>query len=505
MPYFVGLPKRQRGELKGRLPVVALHTLITIVVVVLLIIRFKVDPVISLVLGCLYLGLATAVGLGGTIEAITVGFGEIMIEVGLLIGFGVLIGALMQSTGAFTRLVRLLVRTVGAHRLPYSMAALLSMIMPSIYVDVQVVLAAPVARSAAPALGKRGLPLMASAIGTGIFSGYVFVVPGLAAISITGLMGIPLGNWLLFGLVLGPVTALLTTFVMKLMLRTNYWKAETDEEESVDSEFAEVAVGQAHAEDSETSVATGSGGGAGTNGAGSADVAGADSVPEGSKAHELPLLVLFLPILVPLLLIGFGAFAGLFGFANPVIEFFGDANIALFIGLLGAYVLSRAANGNDTTGDAMQSGFSTTGEILLITGVGGSLGAVIGASGLDKVLEDLFTANESMPTIAIVLLAWFVAAVLHLAIGSVSVAAIAAAGIIAPILGAVAVSPIAMGLAIASGALFALQVNSNFFWMFKSLLGLTTKGALKTMTMATTLSSVISLPFVMILALVIPA
>src|SRR5690625_4436592 len=89
--------------------------------------------------------------------------------------------------------------------------------------------------------------------------------------------------------------------------------------------------------------------------------------------------------------------------------------------------------------------------------------------------------------------------------GQVSVAAIAAAGIIAPIMGAVAVSPIAMGLAIASGALFALQVNSNFFWMFKSLLGLTTKGALKTMTMATTLSSVISLPFVMILALVIPA
>ncbi|MGP5619508.1 GntT/GntP/DsdX family permease [Corynebacterium casei] len=220
---------------------VAAHTLIAIVVVVLLIIRFKVDPVISLVLGSLYLGLATGVGLGGTIEAITVGFGEIMIEVGLLIGFGVLIGALMQSTGAFTRLVRILVHKVGAHRLPYSMALLLSMIMPSIYVDVQVVLAAPVARSAAPALGKRGLPLMASAIGTGIFSGYVFVVPGLAAISITGLMGIPLGNWLMFGLVLGPLTAVLTTFIMKTMLRTKYWKPESDEEVQLDSEFAEVA------------------------------------------------------------------------------------------------------------------------------------------------------------------------------------------------------------------------------------------------------------------------
>ncbi|MDN5785068.1 Gluconate transporter family protein [Corynebacterium casei] len=484
---------------------VAAHTLIAIVVVVLLIIRFKVDPVISLVLGSLYLGLATGVGLGGTIEAITVGFGEIMIEVGLLIGFGVLIGALMQSTGAFTRLVRVLVHKVGAHRLPYSMALLLSMIMPSIYVDVQVVLAAPVARSAAPALGKRGLPLMASAIGTGIFSGYVFVVPGLAAISITGLMGIPLGNWLLFGLVLGPLTAVLTTFVMKMMLRTNYWKPESDEDEPLATEFAEVAVGEGQAESgsgSTGSVGTVGSAGAGGDG-GATPVGGAAS--EQSKARELTLFVLFLPILVPLLLIGFGAFAGLFGFANPVIEFFGDANIALFIGLLGAYILSRATDGNETTGDAMQSGFSTTGEILLITGIGGSLGAVIGASGLDQVLEDLFTANENMPTIAIILLAWFVAAVLHLAIGSVSVAAIAAAGIIAPILSAVAVSPIAMGLAIASGALFALQVNSNFFWMFKSLLGLTTKGALKTMTMATTLSSVISLPFVMILAPVIPA
>ncbi|MGO3774886.1 MAG: GntP family permease, partial [Corynebacterium casei] len=382
---------------------------------------------------------------------------------------------------------------------------LLSMIMPSIYVDVQVVLAAPVARSAAPALGKRGLPLMASAIGTGIFSGYVFVVPGLAAISITGLMGIPLGNWLLFGLVLGPLTAVLTTFVMKMMLRTNYWKPESDEDEPLATEFAEVAVGEGQAESgsgSTGSVGTVGSAGAGGDG-GATPVGGAAS--EQSKARELTLFVLFLPILVPLLLIGFGAFAGLFGFANPVIEFFGDANIALFIGLLGAYILSRATDGNETTGDAMQSGFSTTGEILLITGIGGSLGAVIGASGLDQVLEDLFTANENMPTIAIILLAWFVAAVLHLAIGSVSVAAIAAAGIIAPILSAVAVSPIAMGLAIASGALFALQVNSNFFWMFKSLLGLTTKGALKTMTMATTLSSVISLPFVMILAPVIPA
>ena len=63
------------------------------------------------------------------------------------------------------------------------------------------------------------------------------------------------------------------------------------------------------------------------------------------------------------------------------------------------------------------------------------------------------------------------------------------------------VSPIVIGLAIASGAMFALQVNSNFFWMFKALLGLSTKGTLKTLTMATSVASVVSLPMVVVVSL----
>ena len=141
---------------------VALHTAIAIVLAIGLIIRFKVDPVISLLLASLYLGLASGVGFAGTIEAIAAGFGEIMAEVGLLIGFGVLIGAFLHSAGAFHRLLDVLVRMVGATRLPYALSILHSTILPSIYVDVQVVLASPVARSAAPYISRNGLPLMAS-------------------------------------------------------------------------------------------------------------------------------------------------------------------------------------------------------------------------------------------------------------------------------------------------------------------------------------------------------
>ncbi|CAG7574521.1 GntP family permease [Barrientosiimonas humi] len=508
-----------------------LHTAIAILVAILLIIRFKVDPVISLIISALYLGLAAGVGFAKTLEEITGGFGEIMAEVGLLIGFGVLIGSLLQATGTFAALVEVIARRVGG-RLPYAISAALATIFPSIYVDVQVVLSAPMARQSAQVVDrKNGLPWLAGALGVGIFAGYVFVVPGLAAVAVAGLIKVPLGTYLLYGAPLGLATALIVTFLFRQLLRMGLWNPATDidvnEVEHPDhpEHAAYVAQHEAMAAGSATGSGAGGAGGAtaaGTAGAGGATAAGAagaagagaaagatdvpdeddlDNVPD--KALRLPLLVRLLPILVPLVLIAFGAFADLLGFSNPFIAFVGDANLALFVGLLIAFVTGRRVLGTNRTEDALARGFRTTGEILLITGIGGSLGAVIKATGLDKTLAGLFSADAGAPVLVSVVLAWLIAAVLHFAIGSVSVGAITAGGIIAPVVASTGVAPVVICLAIASGAMFALHVNSNFFWMFKSLLGLSTQGALKTLTVATSLGSLVSLPFVLLLALVL--
>lgn len=444
---------------------IALHTGIAIVAIILLIIKAKVDPIIALVLGCLYLGLASGIGFAETVDAITSGFGDIMTKIGLLIGFGVLMGALLHAVGAFNVMVEALVRVVPANRLPYALTVALSTIAPSIYVDVQVVLAAPVARSSAKFLGKNGLAWLAGALGTGIFCGYVFVVPGLSAISIAGLLHVPLGSYLIYGIVIGPVTAVLTTWLFRRMLNRGWWNEAKDEEVSNAEEIEEAA-------------------------------------DEVSPERRPSLALCLAPIVVPLLMIATGALCELAGIDNAIIAFLGDANIALFLGLVGAYVMARRYVGTARTATAFSEGLQTTGEILLVTGVGGSLGAVIKATGLAKLLGGLFSVDAGAPIIASILLAWFIAALLHLAIGSVSVAAITAAGIVAPILDQIAVSPVVMGLAIASGSLFALQVNSNFFWMFKSLLGLSTQGSLKTMTTVTSMASLISLPLVMAASLV---
>ncbi|WP_435741735.1 GntP family permease [Nocardioides sp. SYSU DS0663] len=455
-----------------------LHSAIAILGAILLIIRFKVDPVISLLLACIYLGLATGLGAEGTVTQITGGFGEIMAEVGLLIGFGVLIGALLHAMGTFSDLVEILAHRVG-RRLPYAMAGTLATIFPSIYVDVQVVLAAPMAKESAPAVDRRhGLPWLAGAMAIGIFAGYVFVVPGLAAVAIAGLMEVPLGEYLLYGLPIGLTTALVTTFLFRLLLGRGYWNEASDYDRDFDREAAGNADGA---------------------------LVEAEDGPVAGRAAALPLWVRLLPILVPLVLIASGAIAGVAGASNPVLTFLGDANIALFLGLLIAFLMVRTSIGADGVGGVLGSGFQTTGEILLVTGVGGSLGAVIAESGMDQTLESLFSVNESAPVVISILLAWLIAAVLHFAIGSVSVGAITAAGIISPIVGSLGVDPVVIALAIASGAMFALHVNSNFFWMFSTLLDLSTKGSLKTLTMATSLGAVVSLPLVLVASVVAAA
>jgi gluconate:H+ symporter, GntP family len=106
-----------------------------------------------------------------------------------------------------------LLRNLGSQKLYYAFSTALITIFPAIYVDVQLVLASPLARSAAPRMGPNGLRMMGGTLTAGILVGYVFVVPGLGTVAIAGLLDVPLGTMLIYGTVIGLPTAVLTTFI----------------------------------------------------------------------------------------------------------------------------------------------------------------------------------------------------------------------------------------------------------------------------------------------------
>jgi gluconate:H+ symporter, GntP family len=460
------------------------HTAITIVGIIGLIVGLKIHPVFSLLAGVLYLGIASGLGLDETLTTLTTGFGDILAEIGLLIAFGVTLGTAMNELGAIDRIVRGLLRIFGRRRSPYALGVTAGTALQAIFADVMLVVTAPIARGLARTSGERGIPRVAASLVTGILVGLTMMIPSVGSLALAGVIDIPLWRYLIFGAIAGVITIVVTITVMTLLIERTpfFWKPETDEDRATFDALDAVAE-----EDETDGVASGSGGGTAT------------ATRTEAPARTVPMVLAVAPIIVSLLLVAAGSLTDVFDVENPVLAFLASPTIALLIGSFSAVMLVRFYRGQAGVSRALSTSFSSLGEVLVLTGLGGALAGLVKATGLGDVLGDFFASSAGPP----ILLAWFIAVVLHVAIGSVSVAAITAAGILAPAAASAGVDPILVALAAAAGALFLMTVHSNFFWMSKNLLGMTTSGAVKVVGASTSIASLVGLGVVLVMSIFI--
>jgi H+/gluconate symporter-like permease len=412
-----------------------------------------------------------------TIDAIMKGFGDIMAEVGLLIAFGVLMGAILQQTGAIQRLVQTLMKLFGPKRMPYAMSLTIATLLQSIFLDVLLVISAPLGRSLAKKIGKNGTARMATAMAIGLECGIVLTVPGVGALALAGLLGVPLGKMLLFGVLLVIPTVAIAVAIMSFLFNHGWWNPERDEQEflgadpdPLDDDDDETVSGATTPDDGP------SGGGVATK---TAPVTRA----------QTPLIVLFAPMLLSLGLIATGAILDAADIHNPIVKFVSSPVIALLVGLIGTSFVGRYTLGVEQIQHAIATGFKESGQILILTGVGGSLAATIKAAGLGDILGEYFTASTAAPLLVV----WAIAAALHVAVGSVTISAITSAGILAPVAPIIGLDPVLIALAAGAGSLFAVHVTSNTFWLLQSLLGQSTRGTMKTVTVGVSVASVVAI------------
>ncbi|MDA3646579.1 SLC13 family permease [Saccharopolyspora indica] len=435
--------------------IILLHTSIALVGIIALIVVARLNPVIVLVLGALYLGLATGLGIEQTTEAVAEGFGDLMAEVGLIIGFGVLLGSLLSATGTLHRIVELFLRAFGRNKSPYALGLASGVVFPAIYFDVALVMLAPIARSVAKRTGI-GVAAVGGALAIGLEVGLLMILPGSAALAVSGALGASLGTMLLVGGVVGVLAIVISIFLHSVLMRRT-WNPAKDE----------VAV-----EDSSVGFAV-------------------EEVEEPKR--RLPLIVLLVPVIVPLLLIVSGTVTEIAGVRIGWVDLVSDPVVSLLIGLLLGCVVCAVSLSMKSVEQALARGAATSGTILLFNGVAGSLGEVISRNGVGDIVAGMFQASSFSPLI----LAWVVAALLRLAQGSGSVAAITSATLLLPVVGSLGLNPVLVVLAAAAGASFGGHVHDNTFWMFRGLLGLSTRGAFQVYTVAQSIMSIVALVLVL--------
>jgi gluconate:H+ symporter, GntP family len=478
-----------------------LHTGITVAIVVGLIVLAKINPVISLVIGALYLGIAAGLGYEGTTTAVVTGFGNLMAEVGLIIGFGVMLGTLLSAMGTLHRVVDGMLRLVGAKRSPHVIGLTSGIVFPAIYFDVALVILGPMARSIALRTGLSIAPL-AGALAIGLEVALLMVPPGAAALAIAAALDIPLGTMLLWGIPFGVVVIVVSVALHTLLMRFT-WNEQRDDDPLTDPEHTGEIAGYGGPSAAESTggqpVAPGGqpAGEPGRGGSATAVARDPQPVSTGTPGRQLPLFVALLPLLVPLVLIVLDTTTSAFGAEVGLLGFLGNPVVALLIGLLIGFFLAIPALGREGVEEVVVRAAGTSGVILLFTGVAGSLGQVIAETDVGNLVAGLFSANAAYPLV----LAWLVAALLRLAQGSGSVAAITAASLLAPVVGSLGLNPVLIWLAAASGAAFGGHVTDNTFWIFKTLLGLSVRGAFQVYTVAQAVLSFVGLGAVLVLGI----
>lgn len=469
---------------------ILVHLAIAIAGIVALIVVAKINPVISLVVGALYLGVAGGLGPTGTVGAATVGFGNLMAEVGLIIGFGVMIGAILSANGTMKRVVDGLLKLGGPRVSSYVLGISAGIIFPAIYFDVALVIMAPIAKAIAQRTGRNVAPL-AGALAIGLEVGLLMVVPGAAALAMAASLGIDMGTMLAWGVPFGLVLVVASVAV-HTWITDHTWNPDRDEEPTAG--YTHLASPAGGSEAPATVASNDPGSDHETVAVRLEDT----EVLQEERQPESPVVVAMLPIIVPILLIVIATlFRLLTGTVPGAVEFLGDPVVALLTGLLIGIIETIPQVTRDGVDEIITKGSQTSGSILLFTGVAGSLGQVITEVGIGDMLAALFQANAGIP----VLLAWLVAALLRIAQGSGSVAAMTGAGILAPVVGSIGMPPMLILLAAASGAAFGGNVTDNTFWIFKQMLGLTTRGAFQVYTVAQSIMAVVGLAMCSVLAL----
>ncbi|MEV4648107.1 SLC13 family permease [Saccharopolyspora sp. NPDC049357] len=467
---------------------ILLNTAFAILAAVLLITRFRVNPVIALLLSSSYLGMTSGLGVDGTIEAITRGFGDLMAEIGLLVAFGVLAGSLLQRSGAIERLIEALLKHIGPKRMPYALSVSVATVLQSIFLDVLVVIVAPLARGLGMRIGKAGTPRMISAMAIGMEVGVVMVVPGIATLALAGVLGVPLGTMLSLGLLVAVPTTVISVAIMQFVFRHGWWDESTDE-----------LPASAAVTGSDPESAPGPRGSGGAHPARAVASSAVASDTEVTTTSRPPLILLFAPVLGALGLIATGAILDIVELEIAPLAFVCDPVIALLVGLIGTILVTRRAVGKAAMDEALRNGFRESGQILILNGVGGSLALTIENIGLGDILGRYFSASTAFP----LLMVWVVAAILHIAVGSVSISAITAAGILAPLAPVIGLDAVWIALAAGAGSLFAIHVTSNTFWLLQSLTGLTTRGTLKTFSASVSVASVVAIAVIVPLSMVL--
>ncbi|HEY0210597.1 gluconate:H+ symporter [Acerihabitans sp.] len=429
-----------------------------VMLLLILMIKFKVNGFIALVFVAAVVGIAEGMTPLAVMHSIQNGIGGTLGGLAMILGFGAMLGRLISDTGAAQRIATTLIQFFGKQRIQWALVITGLVVGLAMFYEVGFVLLLPlvftiVAASGLPLL-YVGIPMVAALSVT-----HCFLPPHPGPTAIAIIFNANLGTTLIYGLIIAIPTVIIAGPLFSKLLK----KFEKEPPAGLFN-------------------------------------------PRIFTEQEMPGFVVSVTVaIIPVILMALAAVADMTlpkdDALRLLLEFIGNPAVALFAAIvLGIFTLGlRSGRQIGQVMDILGDSIAAIAMIIFIIAGGGAFKQVLVDSGVGDFIANIMRGTSMSPLI----MCWCVAALLRIALGSATVAAITTSGIVLPIIAVTHADPALMVLATGAGSVIASHVNDPGFWLFKGYFNLSVAETLKTWTVMETLISFIGLAGVLLLNMII--
>ena len=452
---------------------------IAIILMILMISKFKVHPFLALMSISLVLAIVAGIDLSKIPAMIGVGFSGTFKSIGIVIIFGTIIGTVLEKTGAALKLADMVVKLVGQRRPELAMLIMGWVVGIPVFCDSGFV----VLNSIREALYKKisASPVaMSVALSGGLYASHVFIPPTPGPIAAAGTLG--LGGNLLLVIIMGTVVS------VPVLIAVYFFSKSIAKSVTISDEEADATISASY-----------------------------DELLK--KFGKLPCGFLSLaPIIMPIIFMAVGSVVDVLAkqgmldkaaLLPKIFLFLGNPIIALAIGVIFCVFLLAETKKMREFDHITNESLKIAGPILFITAAGGVLGNVITEAGFVNFIKE----NASTIKAVGIFFPFIISAVLKTAQGSSTVAIITTASIMGAFsadnslmqtLGFTSeISAALCVMAIASGAMCVSHANDSYFWVVTNFSKMTADQGYRTQTAMTFIMGVVGMISVYILSLVL--
>jgi len=439
---------------------------IGIVALLLLIMGLKLNTFVSLIIVSFGVALALGMPLDDIVKTIEEGLGGTLGHIALIFGLGAMLGRLIADSGGAQRIAMTLVNKFGEKNIQWAVVIASFIIGVALFFEVGLVLLIPIvfaiSREFKISILYLGIPMTAA---LSVTHGFLPPHPGPTAIA--GELGANIGEVLLYGIIVAIPTVLLAGPLFTKLAK-----------KIVPQSFEKMGSIASLGEQKTFKL-------------------------EETPGFGISVFTAMLPVIIMSISTVITLIQETMGLADnsllAAVRLIGNASTSMVISLLVAiYTMGIARKiPIKQVMDSCSTAITQIGMMLLIIGGGGAFKQVLINGGVGDYVAELFKGTAMSP----ILLAWVIAAILRISLGSATVAALSTTGLVLPMLGQSDVNLALVVLATGAGSVIASHVNDAGFWMFKEYFGLSMKETFATWTLLETIIAVAGLGFTLLLSL----